>query len=258
MRYRVFSQPKAEEDRHQNEDADQDAVAHKLVRDDGLDEKCEKSEGEDLREGHDVEFLEVLQELVMVVAGDGLHDNADEHGEGEQDELDDDDGGEAGEPVGGLAHGQRVVDAVEMGVALAPEQLRGIEAGDDEEEEKGAALDGLDHEVGDRPDVPFGDAAGEIAVVDAEGDEERDDRPERYVAENVAQAKAGERQVLREGGGWGEGLMDVGRRAATQRADGLGLREFLFLRFGGAAALRASGERLHRHGKQRPDRTQRQ
>ena len=118
----------AVEDGHQDEETDQDGVAHELVRDHGLDEECEKGEGEDLREGHDVEFLEVLQELVVVVTGDGLHHDADQHGEGEEDELDDDDGGEAREPVGGLAHGQRVVDAVEMGVALAPEQFRGIES----------------------------------------------------------------------------------------------------------------------------------
>ena len=69
----------------QDEDADHDAVAHKLVRDHGLDEQCQKDEGEDLRESHDVEFLEILQELVMVVSGDGLHEDADQHGNGEQD-----------------------------------------------------------------------------------------------------------------------------------------------------------------------------
>ena len=102
----------------------------------------------------------------MVVTGDGLHEDAEEHRDGEEDELDDDEGGEAGEPVGGLAHGQSVVDAVEVGVALAPEQFRGVEGGDDVEEEEGAALDRLQHEVGDWPDVLFGDAAGEVAVVD--------------------------------------------------------------------------------------------
>ena len=240
------------EDRHEDEDADHDAVAHKLVRDDGLDEEREKDEGEDLREGHDVELLEVLEEFVMVVAGDGLHDNADEHGDGEQDELDEDNGGEAGEPVGGLAHGQSIVDAVEVGVALAPEQFGGIEGRDNEEEEQGAALDGLDHEVGDGPDVLFGDAAGEIAVVDAEGDEEGDDGPERNVAENVAQAQAGERDVLGKGGGGSEGLMDEGQASGDEGADGRGLREFLFLRFGGAAALGAGGERLDGHRERAP------
>ncbi len=105
--------------------------------------------------------------------------------------LDDDDGGEAGEPVGRLAHGQGVVDAVEVVVALAPEELRGIEGRDDKEKKKSTAFDGLHHEVGNRPDVLFSEAAGEVAVVDPEGDEQGDDGPERYVAENVAQAEAG-------------------------------------------------------------------
>ena len=52
---------KAVEDGHEDEDADHDAVAHKLVRDHGLDEEREQDEDQDLREGHDVELFEVLQ-----------------------------------------------------------------------------------------------------------------------------------------------------------------------------------------------------
>ena len=118
---------KVVEDRYEDEEADHDAVTHKLIRDDGLDEEREKYECEDLREGNDVELLQILKELVMVIARDGLHQNADEHGDGEEDDLDDDNGGEAGEPVGGLAHGQSVMDSAEVGIALAPEELRGIE-----------------------------------------------------------------------------------------------------------------------------------
>ena len=120
----------AVEDGHKNEEADHDGVAHKLVRDHGLDEESEEDEAEDLREGNKVEFLEVLEEFVMVVTGDGLHDNADEHGDGEKNELDDDDGGETGEPVGRLAHGQGIMDTAEVGVALAPEEFCGIEGCD--------------------------------------------------------------------------------------------------------------------------------
>ena len=69
--------------------------------------------------------------------------------------FDDDDGSEAREPVGGLAHGQSIMDAVEVRVALAPEQFCGVESRNNEEEEQGAALDRLDHEVGDGPDVRF-------------------------------------------------------------------------------------------------------
>ena len=94
--------------------------------------RAKKREDEDLREGDEVELLEVLEELVVVVAGDGLHEDAAEHGDGEQDEFDDDEGGELGEPVGGFAHGQRVVNAVEVGVALAPDELGGVERGDDD------------------------------------------------------------------------------------------------------------------------------
>ena len=56
-----------------------------------------------------------------------------------------------------------------------------------------------------------------------------DDGPERYVAENVAEAQAGEREVLGEGGGGSEDLVDEGKAAADEGADGLGLREFLLL-----------------------------
>jgi len=63
------------------------------------------------------------------------------------------------------------VDTAEVGVALAPEEFCGIKGGDNEEEEQGAALDGLNHEVGDWPDILFRDAAGEVSIVDAEGDE---------------------------------------------------------------------------------------
>ncbi len=64
------------EDGHDDEDADDDAVADELVGDHGLDEEGEENEDEDLREGNDVELFEVLEELVVVVAGDGLHEDA--------------------------------------------------------------------------------------------------------------------------------------------------------------------------------------
>ena len=71
-------------------------------------------------------------ELIVVVAGDGLHDDAAEAGDGEQDEFDKAEGEELGEPVGGFGNGQRVVDAGEVGVALAPDQFGGVEGGDDD------------------------------------------------------------------------------------------------------------------------------
>src|ERR1700693_5374247 len=128
----------------------------------------------------------------MVVAGDGLHENANQHSDGEQDQFDDHNGGEAAEPVGGLVHGQSVMDAIKVDVALAPEEFCGIEGGHDVKKQDRAALDGLQHEISDWPNVLFGEVAGKVAVVDAEGDEERHNAPERYVAKNIAPAPAGE------------------------------------------------------------------
>ncbi len=61
--------------------------------------------------------------------------------DGEEDELDEAEGDELGEPVGGFADGQGIVDAGEVGVALAPDEFGGVEGGDDVEEERGAAFD---------------------------------------------------------------------------------------------------------------------
>ena len=80
-------------------------------------------------------------------------------------------------------HGQRVVDAVEVGVAFAPDEFGGVERRDDVEEQRRAAFHRLQHQVGDGPDVHAADAAGEVAVVDGEDDQQADDRPERNLAE---------------------------------------------------------------------------
>ena len=54
---------------------------------------------EHLREGDEVQLLQILEQLVVVVSGDRLHDDAAEHDDGEQDEFDQDQGEELGEPV---------------------------------------------------------------------------------------------------------------------------------------------------------------
>ena len=177
---------------------------------------------EHLRIGDDEKFLEVLGDFVMVVAGEGLHEDAAEHGDGEEDEFGDGQREEFAEPVGGFAHGKRVVDAVEMGVALAPDEFGGVERGDDEEEESGRAFDGLDHEVGDGPDIAAGDASGEVAVVDGEGDEEADERPERNFAKDVGEAEFCERDELAPGCGGAEDLADDGNLAAMMLRLGRG------------------------------------
>ena len=79
------------EDRHQDEQTYHYGVTHKLVRYHGVDEERDKDEGEDLREGHDVELFEILEELIMVITCNGLHQNANEHRYGEQHDLNHDD-----------------------------------------------------------------------------------------------------------------------------------------------------------------------
>ena len=128
-------------------------MADELVRDHRLDEHRQQRESQDLRERDDEQLLHVLQHLEVVVSGERLHGDAGQHRQREQQELDDRDRREFGEPVDRLAHRQRIVDAVEMRVALAPDQLTGVEGGDDVEEQRRAALHGLEHEVRDRPDV---------------------------------------------------------------------------------------------------------
>src|ERR1017187_3726941 len=134
---------------------------------------------------------------------------------------------EFGEPVGGLENGQRVMDTGEMRVALAPDELGGVEGSDNEEEEFGAAFDGLQHEVGDRPDILIGDAPGVVAVVESDAGHQDDDAPEGDFADDVGNAQAGERGELRQRGSGAEDLAD---------GEELGCDE--------AAPLRHSGEIL--------------
>src|ERR1700692_1243458 len=129
------------------------------------------------------------------------------------------------------------MNAVEVGVALTPKQFRSIEARDHQKEEERAALDGLHHEVGDGPDIPLGNATGEVAVIDGEGEKNCDDSPERYVTENVAQPQPRQREVLGEGRGWSEGLMHGWQAPSDKRVDGQGFREIMLFRFGSATAL---------------------
>ena len=74
--------------------SDDDAVSDELVGDDGLHEEREQDVDQDLGEGYEIELFGVLEELVVVVAGDGLHDDAAESGDGEQDEFDEAERGE--------------------------------------------------------------------------------------------------------------------------------------------------------------------
>ena len=196
--------------------------------------------------------------LIVVVAGDGLHHDAAEAGDGEQDELDKAEGEEFGEPVGGFGNGQRVVDAGEVRVALAPDQLGGVERGDDVEEELRAAFHGLQHEVGDRPDVRSGHVAGVVAVVDGDAGHQDDDAPERDFAQDIRDAQAGERDELRQGGSGAEDLVDAGELRRDQAAPWRDRGQFLLAGQGGAFAAGCGGQRLDRHGEELPKRDERE
>ena len=123
---------KVEQDGLQDEDPDDDAVTDELVRHHGLHEHGEQRKRQHLREGDDEQLLDVLQHLVVVVADDGLHQHAHQHRDREQNDFDERNGRELRQPVGPLGHRQRIVDAVEVVVALAPDQFRGVQRRDDD------------------------------------------------------------------------------------------------------------------------------
>ena len=83
-----------------------------------------------------------------------------------------------------------------MGVALAPDELGGVEGGDNVEEEDGAAFDGLQHQVSHRPDVLIADAARVVAVVDGDAGHQDQETPEWDLVHDVGNAQAGERGEL--------------------------------------------------------------
>lgn len=89
----------------------------------------------------------------MVVAENGLHEDAAEHRDGEQGQADKTKRGQLREPIGGFTEGKRIVDAVEVRVALAPDEFRRVESNNNVREERGVALDSAQHEVGYGPNV---------------------------------------------------------------------------------------------------------
>ncbi len=175
-----------------------------------------------------------------------------EHGDGEQDELDEGDGGELGEPVGGFAHGKRVVNAVEVVVAFAPDELGGVEGGDDVEEEGSAAFDGLEHEVSDGPDVFVAAASREVAVVDGEDDQQADDSPEGDLADDVRMRRRVSERYCAQLVRGAEDLTDARKAGGDEGANRAELLFFGDAGPGGAAALRTRGERFDGHREERP------
>ncbi len=62
----------------------------------------------------------------------------------------------------------------------------------DVEEERRAAFHGLQHEIGDRPDILIADSSGELPVIDREDDQQAEDRPEWNLTRDGADAKTRE------------------------------------------------------------------
>ncbi len=184
--------PEGEKDGLQHEYSDDDAVPQEFVRDHGLHEHGEQRERQHLRQRDQEQFLQVLKHFVVVVAVDGLHQHADQHGNGEQNDFDDGDGRELGQPIDGLRQRQCVMDSVEAGVTLAPDQFGGVQGGDDDEEQSRRALHCLQHQVSDRPHVVSAHPSGKVPVIDGKCDEQSDDGPERDFARHCADAQAGQ------------------------------------------------------------------
>ncbi len=69
-----------------------------------------------------------------------------------------------------------------MCVALTPDKFCRVQCGDDVEEENGSAFDGLQHQVGDGPYILFCYTAGEVAVVEREGQAMRMRMPQNGIS----------------------------------------------------------------------------
>ena len=85
---RVYADSSPIEDRRDDEEANDDSVADKFIGDYRLDKERKQDEGKDLREGNEVELFDILEQLIVMVAGDSLHEDAAEAGNRKQDKLD--------------------------------------------------------------------------------------------------------------------------------------------------------------------------
>src|SRR5947209_2988210 len=120
------------------------------------------------------------------------------------------------------------MNAFEVIVTLTPNQLGCIKCRDNHEEEHGAAFDSLQHQVSNWPDLNASNSARELAIIHGEHDEEADNGPEGDVTNDEANSEPAKRNVLSERCRPPEYLVDSGKSAGDQRADGslfLDLRE---------------------------------
>ncbi len=96
-------QSKVIKNRRNDEDANNDAVADKFIGDYSLDKQREQDEGKNLRKGNEVELFDILEQLIVMVAGNSLHEDAAEASDRKQDELNETQSEQLREPVGRFA-----------------------------------------------------------------------------------------------------------------------------------------------------------
>ncbi len=144
--------------------------------------------------GDEVKLLEVLEQLVVVVSGDRLADDAAEQDDGQQEEFDEREGAELRKPIGGLTHGQRIVDASKCVSRSRQTSSPAYSVAMMRKMKHGAAFDRLQHEVGDWINVAPRAAASEVAVGEHENHHRADDAPEGKLVQDVRDAEAGQRE----------------------------------------------------------------
>ena len=97
-----------------------------------------------------------------------------------------------------VRNGGRVGHLLQVGVALAPDQLTRVEGDDDEDEEREGAAEHVQHRVGDGPGGGAVDLADLIRAEDQEEQPRRDDRGEVAVRDDAPERAARDRQHLAE------------------------------------------------------------
>ena len=175
----------ARQDRSDHENPYDDAMPDKLVGHQRLDEHRQQSHCQHLRERDDVKFLGVLQQLVVVIAGDSLHQDAAKPRYRQHHQFDKTQCEQFRKPVRRLRHRQSVMDPRELSVSFAPDQLRRIQRRHDEEEQAGPALNRLQHQVGHRPHILPGNAPRIMAIVQRDRGHQNRNHPKRNLSHNV-------------------------------------------------------------------------
>jgi hypothetical protein len=82
------------------------------------------------------------------------------------------------------------VNALEVGIAFAPDELGCIERSHDVEKENSPTLNGLQHEVGDWPDISSFYSPGVVPVIEGHPSHEHKQYPKGDVAYDITNAHA--------------------------------------------------------------------